>query len=136
MLTENAYFFVFFYYFILTYIYAYAIFKTVKEVLLIRLCGIIYIVYDAGERQTMKKIFVLNEKRYKQIEIEVGCMAQEKTVFFLIPEAEEIRYTSYLKDCLYGCHFTIEEILEDSKENNMDLFYMCTMYDDRVESEI
>ena len=28
------------------------------------------------------------------------------------------------------------EDMEDAKENGMDLFYMCTMYDDRVESEI
>ena len=63
-------------------------------------------------------------------------MAQEKTVFFLVPEAEETRYILYLEDCLYACDFTIAEIIEDAKENNMDLFYMCTMYDDRVESEI
>lgn len=84
----------------------------------------------------MNKIFVLNEKRYKQIEIECDRMAQVRTVFFLVPEAEETRYTSYLEDCLYACDFTISEILEDAKENNMDLFYMCTMCDDRVECEI
>ena len=82
------------------------------------------------------KVYVMNDKRYKQIEIECSRMAQEKTVFFLVPEAEETKYISYLEDCLYACDFTIAEIIEDAKENNMDLFYMCTMYDDRVESEI
>ena len=82
------------------------------------------------------KIYILNEKRYKQIEIECSRMAQEKTVFFLVPEIEVTRYTSYLEDCLWSCDFTIAQILEDAKENGMDLFYMCTMYDDRVESEL
>lgn len=75
----------------------------------------------------MVKIFVLNGKRYKQIEIECSCMAQERTVFFLVPEEEETRYTLYLNDCLYACHFTISEILKDAKENKMDLYYMCTI---------
>ena len=82
------------------------------------------------------KVYVMNDKRYKQIEIECSRMAQEKTVFFLVPETEETRYISYLEDCLWSCNFSIEQILEDAKENGMDLFYMCTMYDDRVESEI
>lgn len=116
--------------YILTYFCVYAIIKIVKEVLLIRLEHLLY-----GDNY-MNKIFVLNEKRYKQIEIECDRMAQVRTVFFLVPEAEETRYTSYLEDCLYACDFTISEILEDAKENNMDLFYMCTMYDDRVECEI
>ena len=81
------------------------------------------------------KVYVMNDKRYKQIEIECSRMAQERTVFFLVPEAEETKYKLYLEDILYA-DFTIEQILEDAKENGMDLFYMCTMYDDRVESEI
>ena len=81
------------------------------------------------------KVYVMNDKRYKQIEIECSRMAQERTVFFLVPETEEIKYKLYLEDILYA-DFTIEQILEDAKENGMDLFYMCTMYDDRVESEI
>lgn len=82
------------------------------------------------------KVYILNEKRYKQIEIECSRMAQEKTVFFLVPEAEETEYRLYLEDCLYACDYTISEILDDAKENGMVLFYMCTMYDDRVESEL
>ena len=81
------------------------------------------------------KVYVMNDKRYKQIEIECSRMAQERTVFFLVPEAEETKYKLYLEDILYA-DFTIAQILEDAKENGMDLFYMCTMYDDRVESEI
>ena len=88
----------------------------------------------------MEKIFVLNGKRYKQIEIECSCMAQERTVFFLVPEEEETKYTLYLNDCLYACHFTIAEILKDTKENNMDLYYMCSIcndgYMDSVENEL
>ena len=80
------------------------------------------------------KVYVMNDKRYKQIEIECSRMAQERTVFFLIREAEETKYKLYLEDILYA-DFTIEQILEDAKENGMDLFSMCTMYDDRVESE-
>lgn len=82
------------------------------------------------------KIYIMNGKRYKQIEIECSTMAQEKTVFFLVPEAEETKYILYLNDCLYACHFTIAEIVEDAKENNMDLYYMCTMYDDGIENEL
>ncbi len=84
----------------------------------------------------MNNIYIMNEKRYKQIEIECGRMSQTKTVFFLVPELEEIMYALYLESCLYGSDFTIEEIIADAKENNMDLYYMCTMYDDKVESEI
>ena len=82
------------------------------------------------------KIYIMNGKRYKQIEIECSTMSQERTVFFLVPEAEETKYTLYLNDCLYACHFTIAEIVEDAKENNMDLYYMCTMYDDGIENEL
>ena len=81
------------------------------------------------------KVYIMNDKQYKQIEIECSRMAQERTVFFLVPEAEETKYKLYLEDILYA-DFTIEQILEDAKENGMNLFYMCTMYDDRVESEI
>lgn len=81
------------------------------------------------------KVYVMNDKRYKQIEIECSRMAQERTVFFLVPETEETKYKLYLEDLLYA-GFTIAQILEDTKEYNMDLFYMCTMYDDRVESEL
>ena len=72
------------------------------------------------------KIYIMNEKRYKQIEIECSRMAQEKTVFFLVPEAEETRYILYLEDCLYACDFTIAEIIEDAKENNMD-YFICAL---------
>ena len=82
------------------------------------------------------KIYIMNEKRYKQIEIECDRMTQTKTVFFLVPEAEETKYTLYLNDCLYACDFTIAEIIEDAKESNMDLYYMCTMYDDGIENEL
>lgn len=82
------------------------------------------------------KTYIMNEKRYKQIEIECDRMAQGKTVFFLVPEAEETRYTLYLEDCLYACDFTIAETMEDAKEKHMDLFYMCTMYDDGIENEL
>ena len=82
------------------------------------------------------KIYIMNGKRYKQIEIECSTMSQERTVFFLAPEAEGTKYTLYLNDCLYACHFTIAEIVEDAKENNMDLYYMCTMYDDGIENEL
>ena len=84
----------------------------------------------------MKTKFSLNEKRYKQIEIECDGMDQNRTVFFLIPEAEELKYTSYLTHCLYACHFTISEIMADAKDNNLDLYYMCTMYDDGIEYEL
>lgn len=82
------------------------------------------------------KVYIMNEKRYKQVEIECSIMAQEKTVFFLVPEAEETKYILYLNDCLYACDSTITEIVEDAKENNMDLYYMCTMYDDGIENEL
>ena len=92
-------------------------------------------VWKIGGHTMDNKVYVMNDKRYKQIEIECSRMAQERTVFFLVPEAEETKYKLYLEDILYA-DFTIEQILEDAKENGMDLFYMCTMYDDRVESEI
>lgn len=81
------------------------------------------------------KVFVMNGNKYKQIEIETSCMAEESTVLFLVPEEQETKYTLYLNECLYDYGFTIAQLLEDAKENNMELFYMCTIYDDRVEYE-
>lgn len=82
------------------------------------------------------KIYILNEQRYKQIEIEVENMDELKTVFFLVPETETEKYILFLEDCLCACNFTIAETIEETKENNKNLFYMCTMYDNRIEYEL
>ena len=82
------------------------------------------------------KIYILKEKRFKQIEIEVDNMDEDKTVFFLVPESSEEEYMLLLQKWLYACRFSIKEILEEVKEKELELFYMCTMYDDRVVSEV
>lgn len=82
------------------------------------------------------KIYILKERRFKQIEIEVDNMDEDKTVFFLVPESSEEEYMLLLQKWLYACRFNIKEILEEVKEKELELFYMCTMYDDRVVSEV
>ena len=82
------------------------------------------------------KTYILKEKRFKQIEIEVDNMDEDKTVFFLVPESNEEEYMLLLQKWLYAFRFSIKEILEEAKERELELFYMCTMYDDRVVSEV
>lgn len=81
------------------------------------------------------KIFVLNEERYKQVEVEVNQMDEDKTVIFLVPEKEALQYTSEIQDLLWGSHFSVPEIMAEMKESGKQLHYMCTMYDDRIEHE-
>jgi len=39
----------------------------------------------------MNKVYIMNGKRYIQIEIEVQRMDEDKTVFFLISEEVEVK---------------------------------------------
>ncbi len=85
---------------------------------------------------TNNKIFIMNETRFAQIEIEVQQMNEDKTVIFLVPEEKESKFISFLEDLLLKYHYTTKEVMEVVKENNISVFYMCTMFDDRIEHEV
>lgn len=75
-------------------------------------------------------IYILNKKRYRQINIEVNGMDEDRTAIFLIPENSKFEYKIEELMCTY--HFTENEVIEELPE----VFYMCTLYDDRIERNI
>lgn len=74
-----------------------------------------------------EKTFIMNEKEYLQIEIEVGAMDEDYTEIFLIPKNDETMIRA-IEFKLYS-GYSPQEILEEYPA----VYYMCRMYDNRIE---
>ena len=79
------------------------------------------------------KIFIMKERRFLQIEIEVHHMDENCTEIFLVPEEEARKVKSDLEEMLWQMNYSIDEVMEEMVEKKQDIFYMCTMYNDRIE---
>lgn len=90
------------------------------------------------ERGCMRadKIFIMKERRFLQIEIEVEHMDANCNEVFLVPEEEAEKMESTLEEMLWQLNYSIEEVMEEMAEKKQDIFYMCTMYDDHIAYEL
>lgn len=84
----------------------------------------------------MDKIYIINDKPYKQIEIEVQGMDYDKAVIFCVDSEIEASCKEVIEDLFYACHFTTKEVLEELQELSLPAFYMCTIYDDSIVNEL
>lgn len=84
----------------------------------------------------MDKIYIINEKRYKQIEIEVQQMDEDKTVVFCVEESKELESVRIIQDLFFACKFSVLEVMEELAEMGFSVFYMCSIFDNRIINEL
>ena len=84
----------------------------------------------------MDKIYILNEKRYKQIEIELQQMDADKTIVFCVEEEKEAEFIRIAHELFFSCRFTVPEFMDELEEIGIRAFYMCSVFDDCIINEL
>lgn len=73
--------------------------------------------------------YILNGEKYRQIEIEVEEMDEDRTVLFLVPEKNYNEYCSKIEKLMWEYNFTEKEVVNEIS----NIYYMCSLYDNRIE---